>query len=91
MSHYGKIERGILEIAHDEMIMKDKIKALLMSGPKTILELADELGFPSYEVTVWLFALYRYGEVEEVGRPDIDGYYQYKLVEKLEPGQSEVA
>jgi hypothetical protein len=80
MSSPGKIRRDILEIVHDEMIMKDRIRAILEDGPKTILEIAEEMGYPSYEVTIWLFAMRRYGEVEAVGRPDVDGYYQYELV-----------
>ena len=80
MTRYGQIQRGIAEIAHDEMVMKDRIRTILEDGPKTILEIAEEMEYPSYEVTIWLFAMRRYGEVEEVGRPDVDGYYQYELV-----------
>lgn len=82
MSTYGKIQRGILEIVHDEMIMKDRIRLILGDGPKTILEITEEMGYPSYEVTIWLFAMRRYGEVEEVGGPDVDGYFKYELVDK---------
>jgi hypothetical protein len=82
MSTYGKIQRDMLEIVHEEMIMKDRIRTILEDGPKTILEIAEELGYPSYEVTIWLFAMRRYGDVEEVGGPDIDGYFQYELVKK---------
>ena len=89
MTTYGKIQRGIREIVHEEMIMKDRIAGILEDGPKTILEIAEEMGYPSYEVTIWLFAMRRYGEVEEVGGPDIDGYFQYKLVVKDQIGQSE--
>jgi hypothetical protein len=39
------------------------------------------MGYPSHEVVVWLFAMRRYGEVEVVGKPDVDGYFKYKLVE----------
>jgi len=82
MSGPAKIRRGILEIVHYEMIMKDRIAALLQDGPKTIPELAEEMGNPSHEVAIWLFAMRRYKEVEEVGRPDIDGYYKYELIKK---------
>jgi hypothetical protein len=27
-----------------------------------------------------LFAMRRYGEVEVVGKPDVDGYFKYELV-----------
>ena len=80
-------KRNMREIMRDEMIMKDRIRAILEDGPKTILEIAEEMDHPSYEVTIWLFAMRRYGEVEAVGRPDVDGYYQYELVKKTETAE----
>lgn len=71
--------RNMLEIAQDEMIMRDRISALLQNGPKTIPELSEELGSPSYEVVIWLMSMRRFGQVEEVGRPDVDGYFKYEL------------
>jgi hypothetical protein len=81
MSGARKIRRDIQEIVHDEMLMKDRIAKLLKDGPQTIPELAEAMGYPSHEVTIWLFAMRRYGEVEVVGKPDVDGYFKYKLVE----------
>ena len=80
MSSIGKIRRDIREIVHDEMIMKDRIAKILKNGPQTIPELAEAMGYPSHEVTIWLFAMRRYGEVEVVGRSDADGYLKYELV-----------
>jgi hypothetical protein len=77
-----RIRRDIREIVHDEMIMKDHIAHILKDGPRTIPELAGALGYPAHEVTIWLFAMWRYGEVEVVGRPDVDGYFKYGLVRK---------
>ena len=79
MSSPVKIRRGISEIVHDEMIMKDRIAKILKGGPQTIPEIAEAMGYPSHEVTIWLFAMRRYGEVEVVGKPDVDGYFQYGL------------
>ncbi len=79
MINTGKIRRDIREIVHDEMIMKDRIAKILMDGPQTIPEIAEAMGYPSHEVTVWLFAMWRYGDVAVVGKPDVDGYFQYKL------------
>jgi hypothetical protein len=81
MSSTGKIRRDIREIVHDEMIMKDRIAKILLDSPQTILELAEVMGYPSHEVVIWLFAMRRYGEVEVDGKPDVDGYFKYKLVE----------
>lgn len=76
--------RDMLEIAQDEMIMRDRILDILKEEPKTIPEISGILGCPSREVTIWLFGLRRYGEVEETGRPDVDGYFKYEFVEKQE-------
>ncbi|NQU41382.1 MAG: MarR family transcriptional regulator [Lentisphaerae bacterium] len=82
MSPICKIEREMLEIVQDEMVMKDRIAALLAQGPRTIPEIAEALHHSSYEVTIWLFAMRRYGDVEEIGRADVDGYFKYELKEK---------
>ncbi len=82
MSGTGKIQRTIREIVHDEMIMKNRVAKILKNGPRTIPNLAEALGYPSYEVTIWLFAMRRYGEVDVVGRPDMDGYFKYGLVKR---------
>jgi hypothetical protein len=71
--------RDMLDIAQDEMIMRDRIADILEQGPKTIPEVAQTLGYTSREVTVWLFGMRRYGMVEEIGRADVDGYFQYEL------------
>ena len=76
--------RDMLEIAQDEFIMRGRILDILKEEPKTILELSAILDYPSREITIWLFGLRRYGEVEEVGRADVDGYFKYEFVEKQE-------
>ena len=86
MSSSGKIRRDIQDIVHDEMIMKDRIAKILKDGPRTIPELAGALGYPSHEVAIWLFAMRRYGEVEVVGRPDVNGYFKYELVQRQSEG-----
>ena len=74
--------RDMLEIAQDEFIMRGRILDILKEEPKTILEISEILGYPSREITIWLFGLRRYGEVEETGRADVDGYFKYEFVEK---------
>ena len=84
MSTVKKPMRDMLEIAQDEFIMRDRIRDILKEEPKTILEISKILGYPSREITIWLFGLRRYGEVEEIGRADVDGYFSYEFVEKKE-------
>ena len=79
MSGAEKGRREIGEIVHDEMIMKDRIARILKDGPRTIPALAEALGYPGHEVVIWLFAMRRYGAVEVVGKPDMDGYFKYEL------------
>ncbi len=76
--------RDMLEIAQDEFIMKDRIAAVLADGPKSISELSEKLGYPTNEIMVWVAGMRRYLELEEVGRPDLDGYFKYELKEKTE-------
>jgi len=80
-THTTKL-RDMLDIAQDEMVMRDHIAAILAEGPKTIPKIAQDLGSPSREVTIWLFGMRRYGIVEEIGRADADGYFQYELAKR---------
>ena len=74
--------RAMLDIAQDEMVMRDRIADVLRDGPQTIPELAESLGCSTRETTVWLFGMRRYGLVEEIGRADVDGYFQYELAKR---------
>lgn len=74
--------RDMLDIAQDEMVMRDRIADILAQGPMTIPEIAQTLGYSTREVTVWLFGMRRYGMVEEIGRADVDGYFQYELTRR---------
>lgn len=71
--------RALDEIMRDEMYMQDKITMLLQSGPKTILEIATELGYPSNEVMIWAMSMRRYGVIAEMPKDRANDYYQYKL------------
>ena len=73
--------RGIPEVMRDEMIVRDKIADLLNQEPRTIPQIAEILGYPSREVLIWVMAMWRYGSVEDTGRSDAEGYYQYRLKE----------
>lgn len=74
--------RDLREVLRDEMVMRDKIAAVLADGPKTIPEIAEAIDQPSPEVVCWVMAMRRYGRLEAVGRPDDDGYFKYELSEE---------
>lgn len=72
------------EIMRDEMIMRDRIIPLIQEEPKTIPEIAEAIGAPTYETVYWVMAMRRYGMVEEIGRPDVNGYFKYEFKEEEE-------
>ena len=80
------IKRDMREVMRDEMIMRDRILAILKEESKTVPEVSEVLGTPEYETVYWMMAMRRYGMVEEVGRPDIDGYFKYEFREQEEEG-----
>lgn len=76
--------RDMREVMRDEMIMRDRIFALLADDAKTIPQISEALGRPDHETVCWVMAMRRYGMVEEIGRPDVDGYFKYEVKEQEE-------
>jgi hypothetical protein len=77
----NQADRNIAEIMRDEMIMKDRIISQLSESHKTVPELAEALGYSSYDIMFWIMAMWRYGFLEETGKPNDKGYYKYRLTE----------
>jgi len=73
--------RNLGEILRDEMVERDRVAAFLRGGPKTLPQIAEALGSPSYEVTKWVMAMRRYGRVRDLPKARADDYYRYELVE----------
>ncbi len=78
----SEMMREVREVMRDEMAVRDSLLATLEDGPKTVPEIADALGHPSYEVMHWVMAARRYGLVKESSQPTEDDYFQYALAEK---------
>jgi hypothetical protein len=74
--------RNTVEVIKDEMIMRERILAELSKDPQTILGLASILNKPAAEVMFWVMAMWRYGVLEEQGKPDSEGYCKYQPVNK---------
>jgi len=74
--------RDLREVIREEMLMRDKIVDILKNGPRTVPEIAQVLGYPSYEVMYWVMGMRKYGYVSEIGEVTDEGYHKYKAVEK---------
>lgn len=71
--------RNRAEVMRDEMLWRDRIREILADGPRTIPEIAEALGHPDWEVTLWLMAMRRSGLIEEQPKGRMDDYYPYGL------------
>jgi predicted transcriptional regulator len=78
--------RDVREIIRVEMIMKDRIAAVLKKGPATVPEIARAVGRPSCEVMYWVMGLRRYGHIAETEELTGEGYYKYRLTAPGEEG-----
>ena len=76
--------RDQAEVLRDEMYMRTKIVDLLRESPKLISEIAEALGYPPAEVTMWVMSMRKEGLVEELPKSRADDYFQYGLVEEDE-------
>jgi predicted Rossmann fold nucleotide-binding protein DprA/Smf involved in DNA uptake len=79
-----KVIRDLAEVLRDEMYLQDRITNLLREGPKTVPEIAAELGNPSHEVMMWVMGMRRYGIIVEMPKERADDYYRYRLHSKEE-------
>jgi len=77
-------QRSPGEVMRDEMVMRPRIAAALREGPRTIPEIAEALGAPAPEVTLWVMAMRRYGALEELPKPKSEDFYRYRLAGEWE-------
>lgn len=70
------------QTARQEYTMRNRLLELLRTGgPKTIPEIARELGLKPHEATWWMMGYARYGYVRATEEMTEDGYYKYAVVE----------
>jgi hypothetical protein len=60
---------------------RPKITKSLAAGPRTVPELAKDIGFAPRTVLWYIMTYYKYGLVSIAGKTD-EGYYRYALKEK---------
>jgi predicted Rossmann fold nucleotide-binding protein DprA/Smf involved in DNA uptake len=76
--------RPVREVVRDEQSMRVPILDALGNGPLTIPQIAEALGKPAREVTIWVMGLRKYGWVMEIKEVDDEGYFPYALVPREE-------
>ena len=76
--------RPVREVIRDEQSMRVPILDALGNGPLTIPQIAEALGKPAREVTIWVMGLRKYGWVAEIKEVDDEGYFPYALVPREE-------
>ena len=72
--------RDVREVVRDEHLMRRPILAALAAGPRTIPQIAAEVGAPTREVVAWVIGMRRYGHLAELPEATDDGYYRYRAV-----------
>jgi hypothetical protein len=73
-----KTMRNLAEVSRDEMYNRDRVINLLKAGPRTIPELAAEMGCSSPDMVRWVMALRRYGKIADLPKSRADDYYHYR-------------
>ncbi len=70
---------GVNESRKQYNSYRKSIKEALGEEPKTIPQIAEQLNMPVSEVTYFLMAMQKFGEIEVDSLDDMDEYYFYKL------------
>jgi predicted Rossmann fold nucleotide-binding protein DprA/Smf involved in DNA uptake len=75
------VNRDMREVIREETFMRSRILQILAEGPRTVPEIAEQLGAPTHEAMFWVMGMRRYGWVREEGGAD-DGYFRYQAVNR---------
>jgi hypothetical protein len=70
------------KVSRMELGMRRRIRACLGGGPKTVPEVAAELGVTTHEAMWWMMGFVRYGDIIQSERANAEGYYTYQNVEE---------
>jgi hypothetical protein len=66
------------EVIREEPIMHRRVLDTVASTPRTVPEIAAELGVPTHEALLWVMGMRRYGYLREVKGSAGDGYFRYE-------------
>ena len=73
------VAEGVNESRKQYNNYRKSIKETLGEEPKTIPQIAEQLKMPVSEITYFLMAMQKFGEIEVDSLDDMDEYYFYKL------------
>jgi len=79
----GGVPRELLERNRQQNVIRQRLTGMLQGGPKTVSELASEVGLPAHKVLWYVMGMKKYGKVAESDQ--VDGYFQYRLIDKPRP------
>ncbi len=66
------------EVIREEPVMRRRILDAIAEAPRTVPEIAEQLGVPPDEVLVWVMGMRRYGYVREIKGSEGDGFFRYE-------------
>jgi predicted Rossmann fold nucleotide-binding protein DprA/Smf involved in DNA uptake len=72
------VNRDMREVIREETFMRSRILQILAEGPRTVPEIAEQLGAPTHEAMFWVMGMRRYGWLAEIKGNTVDGYFQYE-------------
>ena len=72
------VNRDIREVIREETFMRSRILEILAAGPRTVPEIAEQLGAPTDETMFWVMGMRRFGWLSEIKGSEADGYFQYE-------------
>lgn len=66
------------EVIREEPIMHRRVLDAVAAEPRTVPEIAADLGVPTHEALQWVMGMRRYGYLREVKGSATDGYFRYE-------------
>ena len=71
-------QRDPREVIREEPAMHRRVLDTVAAAPRTVPEIAAELGVPDHEALLWVMGMRRYGYLREVKGSAGDGYFRYE-------------
>ncbi len=79
--HREQVKETQLVLKEQQRVRKE-IRRALQAAPRTVPQLADDIGMPPHEVLWHIAAMKKYGDVVEAGLDESYEYYLYGLAKE---------